>query len=106
MLDYVEDLLPNLIDAQASLDPNKLYGAFSRSPVSEEDVEKVSYLRMSNAVNRLAWFLQEKFGRSTTTYETLAYVGPADMRYPMFALAAAKTGHQVSYHYENLKFCH
>jgi acyl-coenzyme A synthetase/AMP-(fatty) acid ligase len=93
MLDYKDTLLPGLVDAQAASDPDKLYGAFATSTKPGGDVVRVSYSRMANAVNRLAWFLEATFG---TTYETLAYVGPADFRYPIFALAASKTGHQVN----------
>jgi acyl-coenzyme A synthetase/AMP-(fatty) acid ligase len=48
---------------------------------------------MRNAVDHVAWLLKERIGPSTT-FETLAYMGPGDLRYHIVLLAAVKTGYK------------
>jgi acyl-coenzyme A synthetase/AMP-(fatty) acid ligase len=48
---------------------------------------------MRNAVDRVAWLLKEQIGQSTT-FKTLAYMGPGDLRYHIVLLAAVKAGYK------------
>ena len=52
-------------------------------------------LEFTQAVNKFASWLKGKIGRSTA-YETLAYMGPSDVRYAVIFLAAVKCGYKVS----------
>ncbi|KUJ10780.1 uncharacterized protein LY89DRAFT_739770 [Mollisia scopiformis] len=89
-----EALLPALIDERARLEPDRLYCAFLRTVNINDGVVKLSYSDFANAVNRLAWFIEETFGKSDD-FTTLAYVGLTDIRYALITLAAAKTGHKA-----------
>lgn len=89
-----EALLPTLIDERARLEPDRLYCAFLKTVNVNDGVVKLSYSEFANAVNRLAWFIEETFGKSDD-FTTLAYVGLTDIRYALVTLAAAKTGHKV-----------
>ncbi|MCJ1395312.1 hypothetical protein MMC18_008196 [Xylographa bjoerkii] len=42
---------------------------------------------LANAVNKIAYWLEQNFGASTV-FETLAYMGPSDLRYAIVFLAA------------------
>lgn len=89
-----EVLLPTLIDERARAEPDRLYCAFLKTTDVNDGVVKLSYSEFANAVNRLAWFIEETFGKSDD-FTTLAYVGLTDIRYALITLAAAKTGHKV-----------
>ena len=89
-----QKLLPTLIDERASSEPDRLYCAFVKTANIDDGVVKISYSEFANAVNRLAWFIEETFGKSDN-FTTLAYIGLSDIRYAMLTLAAAKTGHKV-----------
>lgn len=45
-------------------------------------------------MNRAAGWLEVTFGRSST-FETMAYIGPNDIRYFIFVLAASYVGYKV-----------
>ncbi len=49
---------------------------------------------MSQAVNVMAWWLEKEIGESST-FETLSYLGPPDLRYAIVFLAAVKCGYKV-----------
>lgn len=55
---------------------------------------KITYKLMANAINGIAAWLTELFGRSTT-FETLAYFGSWDPRYIIIMLGAVKAGYKV-----------
>ena len=46
------------------------------------------------AVGKTAWWLEENIGQSTV-HETMAYIGPSDLRYAIIFLAAVKYGYKV-----------
>jgi acyl-coenzyme A synthetase/AMP-(fatty) acid ligase len=58
------------------------------------EYRKITMRDMSNAVNRAAWWLRANLGESTN-FETLSYMGPADIRYGIFFIAAIKAGYKV-----------
>ncbi|KAK4233779.1 hypothetical protein C8A03DRAFT_47750 [Achaetomium macrosporum] len=53
-----------------------------------------TYGQIRNAVNRVAWMLSNTIGTSTQ-FDTLAYLGPSDLRYHIVILAAIKTGYKA-----------
>ncbi len=89
-------LLPTIIDNRAHADPERLFCAYIEPKLAsvEEGLRKVTYGQFANAVNRCAWWLEQELGKSQN-FETLAYVGPSDIRYAIVTLAAVKTGHKV-----------
>lgn len=89
--------LPGTIDAIAQDDPNRTWARF---PESQEAFEQgklvtVSFAALSNAINRLAWYLDTLLpGRNDL--DTVAYIGPSDIRYYILACAACKCRLKVS----------
>lgn len=62
--------------------------------ISRNGFQNVTMSQMARAVNHLAWWLQKQIGTSST-FETVSYLGLPDMRYAMIFLAAVKCGYKV-----------
>ncbi|KAL2833587.1 putative NRPS-like enzyme [Aspergillus pseudoustus] len=87
-------LLPALLDYRAAYQPDLVWGKFPVSPTSyEQGFRAATYAQVRNAVDRVAWLLANFIGPSTT-FETLAYMGPGDLRYHITLLAAVKAGYK------------
>ena len=90
-------LLANVIDSYAINDPERVWVS---APVDNEDLVKgfrdITYKQFANAINYASWWLKEKTAPAAPLFETVAYAGPKDLRYPILALAAVKCGKQVS----------
>ncbi|KAF3767061.1 acetyl-CoA synthetase-like protein [Cryphonectria parasitica EP155] len=88
-------LLPAYIDQRAREEPNSPWCSL---PIDDYDLSKgfedISIGRFANAINKLAWFIDSTIGKSTS-FETVAYLGVADIRYHMIQMAVCKTGHKV-----------
>lgn len=93
--DCGQRLLPVVIDQLARDEPERPWASL---PVDDYDLEKgfedISYAVFANGINKLAWFIEKTVGKSST-FETIAYLGPPDIRYHMMQMAACKTGHKV-----------
>ncbi len=92
--DYGRRLLPVLVDEIARNDPQRPFVSLPRSSNPEDGFEDVTYHSFANAINRAAWWLETKLGKSQN-FEVLAYTGPSDIRYPIIAYAAVKAGYKV-----------
>ncbi|KAI0186100.1 hypothetical protein EV127DRAFT_463436 [Xylaria flabelliformis] len=91
---YGERLVPNIIDDVAKNEPWK---AFASIPVSEDLSDgyvDVTYRIIANAINRASWWLSENLGLANTS-EVFSYMGPNDLRYSIFIVAAIKCGYQM-----------
>jgi hypothetical protein len=88
-------LLPLAIDAIAVGDPDRPWASIPISSKLSDGYRDVSFHIFANAINRASWFLESTFGKATSS-ETFAFIGKSDMRYHIFAMAAAKTGFKVS----------
>ncbi|KAL8688473.1 MAG: hypothetical protein Q9218_005624 [Villophora microphyllina] len=55
---------------------------------------EITFSIFASCINRIAFWLEDTIGRSDA-FDTLAYIGPADPRYFIVALAAAKVGYKV-----------
>ena len=88
-------LLPVAIDDIARLEPESLYAEYPRSSTSyDAGFTAVTFGQLSSAINGAAWLLEAELGRGLN-HETLAYIGPSDLRYMVLAIAAVKTGYKV-----------
>ena len=87
-------LLPSLIDEIAQSSPEAPFVAISRSLDVHNGFRDVSYRELARAINKFSWWIERNIGKSQT-FETLGYLGPLDLRYPLLILAAVKTGHKV-----------
>ena len=88
-------LIPNIVDRRAQTDPEALYAEYPVSTASyKEGYSKINYHAFANAVNGVAWWLCDTMGQGNNS-ETLAYIGPNDLRYPALVLGAVKAGYTV-----------
>lgn len=88
-------LLPVILENRAREDPHGIWAKFPISPNSySEGFRSVTRQEMMNAVNRVAWILERDLGRSQT-FETIAYIGPNDLRCTIVVLAGIKVGYKV-----------
>lgn len=93
---YGQRLVPHVIDEIARTDPDQVCYII---PVSDESYRHgkrtITYAIMAQAVDRAAWFLKRELGPNTTAGETLAYLGPNDLRYFILTIAAIKAGYKL-----------
>jgi hypothetical protein len=83
--------LPGTIDTIAAEFPDRTWARFpeSQQALEEGRLISVSFAALSNAINRLAWFIDAVLPQRDDL-ETIAYVGPSDIRYYILACAASK----------------
>lgn len=100
---YKGELVPSIVDHLADVTPNALYAEYPVSSLSyKEGYRKITYGDLANAVNGVAWWLHEALGPGRD-FETLAYIGPNDLRYPALVLGAVKAGYVVRQSIVNAK---
>lgn len=87
-------LLPTLLDERALSSSEDTFVAIPRSVDLEEGYRDISYGTFSAAVNQCSWWLERSLGLGRE-HETLGYIGPSDLLYPIIAFAAVKTGYKV-----------
>jgi hypothetical protein len=89
-------LVAALIDCHAVSNPGR---AWASIPRKDNDPSKgfvdLTYKQFANAINHAAWWLKDNLDGARGPFETLAYAGPKDLRYPIIAVAAVKVGKQV-----------
>jgi hypothetical protein len=93
--------LPNILRLLASHYPDMTYAEFPRNPNDiSEGYREFTYLDVANAVNTLAWWIDEDVGKleegKKNGKATLVYIGPSDIRYAVLCLASIVTGYKVS----------
>ena len=93
--DYGRRLLPHLIDERARNNHSRPYASIPVSKEPKDGFRDISYAQFANAINRCARWLLDHVGKSGS-FDTLAYMGPQDLRYQMIVISAIKTGHVVS----------
>ena len=88
-------LLPTLVDKIAKDDPSTV---FCEIPVSNtsysQGFRKITYGQLSTAIDGATWWLYKRL-KASQTFETLTYIGPNDLRYPILVLGAVKVGYKV-----------
>lgn len=89
------ETLTNIVDYRAKKTPQALYAEFPVSATSyDAGYRKINYAQIANAINGVAWWLNKTLGPGKD-FETLAYIGPNDMRYNVLILGAVKAGYKV-----------
>ncbi|RYC56734.1 hypothetical protein CHU98_g9467 [Xylaria longipes] len=91
---YGQRSIPDIIDDVAKNEPLRVFASI---PVSEDlsnGYIDVTYRAVSNAINRASWWLSESLGLANTS-EVFSYIGPNDLRYSIFLVAAIKCGYQM-----------
>ena len=99
---FTGDLVPHLVDQRARLTPEATFAEYPVSPSSySEGFRKISYRDFANAVNGAAQWLTQILGPGKDL-DTLAYMGPNDIRYPALILGAVKAGYKVLVHLSHM----
>ena len=91
---YGQRLIPHLIDDIAHNNASRTFCSLAKSSNIPDGFQDISYAVFANAINCLAWWIEENLGKSST-FETLSYIGPPDLRYIVLTIAAQKTGYKV-----------
>ncbi|PVH98212.1 acetyl-CoA synthetase-like protein [Periconia macrospinosa] len=88
------ELTPNIVDHLARLTPDAPYALYPNHPLSySHGYRTVTYKDLANAIDGLAWWLNENLGKPSQNFDVLSYVGPNDVRYTALVLAAIKAGY-------------
>jgi acyl-coenzyme A synthetase/AMP-(fatty) acid ligase len=83
-----ENLYPNVIRRKRDCDR-----PLSASVSSDGTCQRFTFADVERASNRAAWLLSQKLGRDDLRF---VYIGPSDIRYLIWVLAAMKIGKCVS----------
>ena len=89
-------LITSTIDHYATDTPNRTYASIPRSEHLSEGFVAITYKQLANAINHASWWLHSELGERDAAFDTFAYAGPKDLRYPILAVAAAKVGRKVN----------
>ena len=87
-------LLPSILDYLGTVSPDKVYASIPRGQDISNGFRDISTRELLHAVDSFAWWIQNNYGASDC-FETLGYIGVADLRYVMFFHAAVKCGYKV-----------
>jgi hypothetical protein len=83
-------------DEQAWSRPDDIFFSIPRD---DDDLSQgfidITCGRFVSAINHATGWLRASIGKSAAPLDVIAYQGPNDLRYPILAMAAAKTGQQV-----------
>lgn len=91
----VRQTMPEMLEIRRQSEPERIFAKLPMSPTKYVGgFRSVTYSEVSKAVSHVAWWLEENIGK-TDAFDTIAYLGPGDLRYSIILLAAIKTGHKV-----------
>ena len=92
--DYGKRLLTKMLDHVASTNPYKLYATIPLSDDVPYKFRDITFADIVRCVDFLAFWLEDRIGRSDS-FETLGFIGIADLRSVIFFHAAVKLGYKV-----------
>ncbi|KAL8788720.1 MAG: hypothetical protein Q9213_001534 [Squamulea squamosa] len=92
--EYGSRLLPQVLDELAANESERIYAAFPKTADLKDGFRTVTMAQMAQAVNHMAWWLKDNIGTSSS-FETISYLGVPDIRYAIVFLAAVKCGYKV-----------
>lgn len=96
--DYGRRLIPNIIDENVRMHPQREAFMTQWSDSLENDWRAVTWKQYANAINRCAHEIDGACGKAPKgRFPTLAYIGPQDVRYIVFMVAAVKAGYVVGH---------
>ncbi|KAL8915006.1 MAG: hypothetical protein Q9171_000446 [Xanthocarpia ochracea] len=87
-------LIPSLIDQNAATVPEETYCFIPWTSKIEDGFRPITFRCLANAVDTCAWWIKDEIGTSQG-FDTLAYLGPSDLRNTIIIIAAIKTGHKA-----------
>jgi len=93
---YGRRLIVNIIDERARDEPDREWCFVPRTSTPSDGWKMITYAEAANAINRVAHRLVETSGTPISgTFPTVAFIGPNDVRYLIFALGAVKAGYKA-----------
>lgn len=93
---YGKRLLVHIVDERAENEPDREWVSIPESSDPKDGWKKVTYKQAANAINRVAHKLVNSTGQPAKgEFPTVAYIGPNDVRYLVFALGAVKAGYKA-----------
>ncbi|PNP39001.1 hypothetical protein TGAMA5MH_09227 [Trichoderma gamsii] len=95
---YGKRLIPQILDNVAATDPDRIVYSIAKSADISQGLQHITAKQFAEAVDKTAWWLQSKVGKSTTL-EALGYIGPHDIRHVLLMYASAKAGYKASFHF-------
>ncbi len=95
--DYGRRLLPAVVDDLAQESPDHILYAFPKAGTLDQGFRDVSARQFANAVNRTARWLEMTMGRRSTSFETIAYIGPREFSF-QFSSCCSSIIFIVCYH--------
>ncbi|KAK3315685.1 Pyoverdine/dityrosine biosynthesis protein-domain-containing protein [Apodospora peruviana] len=96
--EYGKRLIPHILDDLASTDPDRVIYSVAKSADVSQGMLEISALGMAQAVNKTSWWLYDQIGDSeatTSSPQTVGYIGPHDLRYVLLTYACIKAGHEI-----------
>jgi hypothetical protein len=91
---YGSRLLPAVVDEIAQIQPDLTYAFAPLTTNVADGFEAITFFDIATATNYLAAWIDRNIGR-TTCFDTIAYMGPGDLRYVVVFLAAVKCDYKV-----------
>jgi hypothetical protein len=97
--DFGKRLLPQVVDLFARYEPHRVYASLPKSQLDlSAGFQDVTMAKLASIVNSMSWEMERTRGQGKL--DTIAYIGPADLRYAVIFLAGVKCGYKVRQHYQ------
>lgn len=86
-MEFGKRLLPQVVDYSAQTDPNRVFATIPKSATDLSDgFQDVTIAKLAAIVNSLSWWLESTI--DVGNLDTMAYIGPPDIRYTALFLGA------------------
>jgi hypothetical protein len=97
--DFGKRLLPQVVDGFARHKPHRVYASIPKSQLDlSAGFQDVTMARLASIVNSISWHMEKTVGQGKL--DTIAYIGPSDLRYAAIFLASVKCGYKVYHLYQ------
>lgn len=93
--EYGKRLLPTALDDLVKSEPNRTFAQIPECSFIAKGFKNITVSEVANGVNNMAHWINKNVGKPKTEFQTFAYLGIPDLRYPVVLLAAIKCGYKV-----------
>ena len=95
--EYGRRLMVNLLDERAATEPDREWISVPKTDDPADGWKPITYAQGAKSVNQLAHKIANFTHHSPVEgdFPTIAFIGPNDIRYLVFVLAAVKTGYKA-----------
>ncbi|MCJ1250943.1 hypothetical protein MMC30_008172 [Trapelia coarctata] len=91
---YGRRLIAHIIDKRAQDSPDSVFFSLQRSADPKNGFQDIGYGQLASAINQAARWIEKTLGKSKN-FDTLAYIGPSDLRYVILTVATQKAGYKA-----------